>query len=365
MLLVTTVTLCGAANREKISSYPLVSDAAALKLQHLLVLDLSRPPTQHRQRRGGLHSFQQEEDSRYAVFLARIKDVVRLERSPIDEAPPIDALCIRDLSRPDYAPGEELCRVVDGLLPRLLELHCGWYEYCDLHSFDILKTKFPLERLVISGACGDDVNLDAELLACVPTLHLDVSHALRFPTFPIPVALRQLIIKENDAMDLICRLHEDTHMLENLERLQLTSTVECDLYQCDFDEFLAALKETNTLRALELVLDHSDIRETGALDRLPSNLPGNIECFSLRGSSMGLTDSALWITAVQDRAWLPRLREFAFDLDVVPKQDNNGTATHNDALGGNAEVQEPGVDVTRKIREVMAAFRPLVRISEG
>ncbi|KZT61259.1 hypothetical protein CALCODRAFT_491350 [Calocera cornea HHB12733] len=316
-------------------------------------------PGPRRDRRGRSLSLEQQRSARYANFVTCLKEIVRLEQRPIDDSPPIDAMLFIGLGAHD-PPGKRVCRAVDGLHPRLLELHCPSGDYCRPQRFSILSTKFPLERLVISGTTGKDVSIDSNMLARIATLHLRDSHNLDFSDCPSRVALRELILGESDGMDLICRLEQETNMLDNLDRLELTSARGDDLRHANGFrpiDFLWALGRISGLRILDLCLDHDYIWYNDELARMPSYLPDSLECFVFRGPWMGLADSAPWITSVQDREWMPLLMEFSFRLDYGPELGNRIEEL-------SSEERECRGNSAREIRAAMAEFRPEVRIRE-
>ncbi|KZP00914.1 hypothetical protein CALVIDRAFT_217325 [Calocera viscosa TUFC12733] len=316
-MLTTTLTPYGLSKRETTSLPHLLSDVAALNLHHVLIIDLKCREDQqshaHAGRRLDPADLRRQESDRYATFLHRIREVVRLDvRGIDDDVPPVDALCFLYLSDND-PPRRELCQALDGLRPRVLMLECGWDEVCDVDIFDMLRTPFPLESLVVAGACAMYVDLEREYLRTMRTLVLNCCCSLDFPAIPRPVALSELVIKENDAMDTICRLRERTRMLDGLESLKLTSnTLIPDLTSSEFSEFLEALKAIVSLRTLELVLGYDE--DDVSLDDLPQCLPHNLERFTFRSRA---THAEPWIRSIQDHEWLPRLREFGF---LVPRQ---------------------------------------------
>ncbi|KZP00913.1 hypothetical protein CALVIDRAFT_560218 [Calocera viscosa TUFC12733] len=369
-MLMTTITPYGPAKTEMTSEPPLVEDAEKMNLRHLLAINLKAegdpryPPFSQGEDNVAQPTYVNQpiqHPELYETFLSRLRDIVSGDGK--DGTPPIDAVSFTHLPEMD-PPSERLCQAVDGLRPRLLELECGWDEYCDLKSFDGLETKFPLETLVISGACGEEVQLVSEYLSCVHTLNLHYSHNLCFPRIPPPLALRNMIMTENDAMDSFIRLSDTTHMIDRLESLKLTSTNGCDFYRFEAPEFLAALKKATILRQLDLVTDHrSRWVDPYNLNDLPSHLPENLEQFSFRGAPGIITDATPWLDLVSSPAWLPNLRESSFRLDQPRRQSSNTETGDEGVAQTDAEEIAAAEKTAHWIKTTLADNRPNVDVT--
>ncbi|KZP00916.1 hypothetical protein CALVIDRAFT_217393 [Calocera viscosa TUFC12733] len=371
-MLKTTLTTYGLAKRETTSFHSLISDAAALNLRHVLVLDLRYQEDAHSQAHAGRRSdaaflLRRQRSARYAIFLDRIREVVRLDKRGIeDDIPAIDSLYFIGFSEDD-PQRMELCQALHGLCPRVLQLDIGRDQTLDLGVFENLGT---LENLIILNAASGRMSpQSSSVLGSVRMLILDCCFRIRdFPHFPGPVALRELEILWNDAMDTLCNLRSREHMLDRLESLKLTSRIARDLHVNQNGTFLKALQTIDSLRTLELVLAHSHIDEAHIdskhriLEYLPRHLPPNLERFTFRNGPTSIPYADRWIHCIQDHDWLPQLREFGFFFLADPDRDYEQQGTANEDCLRDGEILEGGEKTARMVREAMAESRRDVRI---
>ncbi|EJU01133.1 hypothetical protein DACRYDRAFT_100622 [Dacryopinax primogenitus] len=321
-MITTTITANQLAQRVvQTHSNPLGEEAAKLGLHHLLEVDLgshadreAQQPIGNWRRRVTKVPWNVSEWMKYGV-VAQVRKIVRAVQDGRDDKdiPPIDALRLKNLWKYE-CPALPLSQSLDGLRPRLLELACGYEEYCSLREFGMLHTPFQVESLIITGACELEASSESTQLAHMTTLRLHFCCGLS-PFFLSPaLKLRTLQVEENDAMDTITRLSNCTHVLEGLEEFILTGTNECDLSSTEYWEFLASIQKMSHLRLLQL---SQRLPFTGlALDALPEFLPQTLERFRFWGAPGTITDSTQWTQRLGAKSWLPSLQEFALSLDM-------------------------------------------------
>ncbi|EJU01137.1 hypothetical protein DACRYDRAFT_108466 [Dacryopinax primogenitus] len=248
---------------------PLGEEATRLGLRHLLDIDLG----DNRQIiPRALPIWERPAPLLKQSIPTRVKEILRADRKSAS-IPPIDGLPFHKFFMHDEWI-KALAEVLDGIRPRLLELAAGCHEYCSLDEFDMFRTPFPLETLIISGAIELETSIQSTLLPRITTLYLNYCSGLRFPTLPSPLKLRRLIMVENNVMDMICWMAEETHMLEELEELVLTGTNGCDLASCfDWQQYLDSFQKMPRLRMLQLSHRILSYFEEATLNGLPVVLP--------------------------------------------------------------------------------------------
>ncbi|EJU01136.1 hypothetical protein DACRYDRAFT_22909 [Dacryopinax primogenitus] len=370
-MLTTTITTNHLARRAiKAQFGPLGEEAAKLGLRHLLEVEVinnaHQLPHMHLDRTNLLNlNVQGKNDTR-----AQVKEVISTTRYGREEndVPSIDALRLTNV-RTETPSGLDILQELDGVQPRLLEISCGWDEFCSLDEFSTLRTPFPLETLILSGACRPDIGLKSTQLAHITSLRLHLCCSIYLPRFPPPLKLRRLVVEENDIMDTICRLAEDTHMLEELEELVLIGTNGCDLMTCyELEQFLSSIQKMPRLRVLQ-ISERLPIRDYGpiTMNALPQFLPQALECFRFWSTPGAVTDHDPWTQRIRDRSWLPNLKEFIFSMDMktdeVASKDARPPWERSEVQQYTGEKTTASDIVSFEIGKAMTEFRPGVKIA--
>ncbi|EJU01135.1 hypothetical protein DACRYDRAFT_100623 [Dacryopinax primogenitus] len=373
-ILTTTITANELARHaEQPDSGPTGEEAARLGLCHLLEVDLPNPeseegliPTQQHSRRVEYRPGRTSE----LVIAAQVRELVKTTKHGPEDSniPPIDALRLFNLGDFDETPGRLLVQALDGVRPRLLELFCRFREYCSLNELASLHTPFPLETLIITNAAELDGTHEDAQFAHVTTLRLHYCVGLRFTRLPSLLKPKRLFLEENDVMDTLCRLAENTRMLEGLEELFLSNSNGSDLGCFKFDRFIASIRKMSHLRVLQLSHHmYSRWMKGYTFNALLDVLPQTIEYLRIWVAAETITDSDPWVEKVRDKTWLPNLREFALAQDMPSDYGGMPMAAgavleQVDGLDQTGERTATVDSVSREVIKAMMDYRPEVNI---
>ncbi|EJU01141.1 hypothetical protein DACRYDRAFT_108472 [Dacryopinax primogenitus] len=309
---------------ELIELQVLSADLSKLKLCHVLVLNLGLPVPEiyprYPKRRDDVKMIDFEGSDippypilklpishAYAGFLARIREIVRITRLQAD-FPAIDAISIQGMWGKE--PWDiDLCNALDGLHPRVLDI-----DYLDnnlnLTNFSQLRSPFSLEWLIIRRGYYAEVIFDSESLACPYGLQLFWCFAVTLHPIPGPSALRHLILTGNDARESFGKMRYRTNLLDNLEVLTIESYNGSDFpFDSNPNNFFSALHATSTLRILGLSFG---IQRAAEMNKgLPAHLPDQIETFTFRYHPALISNTAPWLTCINNQNWLPNLKKLS------------------------------------------------------
>jgi hypothetical protein len=228
---------------------------------------------------------------------------------------PIDMLQFRD-DAPSLAIWEAL---QDLKHISHLEMICEYTEYCNISPLDQVGSSWPLQSMVIGGACGEDIRTNHILT--INSLTLDYCCGLSFglATRNNTSMLKRLTIIENDACDHFIKLQDETCLITNLAELKIESTNGCDFaHQYEKEDFGKALVQCHSLQFLDLTLHDSseDCPEEHYLIELPMFFPHNVEVLRFRGPPTLANHLSIWHKCIADPKWLPNLNSIKFCLDA-------------------------------------------------
>jgi hypothetical protein len=266
-------------------------------LRHALIIDLGAPG-------------KPISDKDLPVFLDHLRN---------SATQPIDILHIRGetLSLPIWEALQDLKHI------SYLEMVSGWDERCNIAPLDQVGPSWPLQSLVIGGACGEDIK--TEHIRTITSLKLDCCCGMSFSLAPSnsTSSLQQLIIIENDACDHFIKMKTETCLINNLVELKIESTNGCDFsHQYEEECFGKALVQCHSLKSLDLTLHDSseESPQEHYLIELPDFFPPNIEVLRFRGPLTLANHLSVWRKCASDPEWLPHLKSIKFGLDVSPHE---------------------------------------------
>ncbi|THH13777.1 hypothetical protein EW146_g6475 [Bondarzewia mesenterica] len=233
-------------------------------------------------------------ESYHPIILENLRNVVSKDST---DPPRIDFVRFEGLDG-DEAPRVSTWHALDGLLPRHLELECGWDEYCDLSPLDGLETKWPLESITISSACG--IELSSSCLGTISSLALYLCCGVTVsPAHNAGRALRRVV--------------------DSVEEVEILGTNGCEGSGYESSEFFEVLPRRTSIRSFDLAVSFD--LDDPCYHALPLYLPPNIEHLRFRGPPETAGDLSNWLKCAKDPSWLPRLKTFSFHLNVELPND--------------------------------------------
>ena len=250
-------------------------------------------------------------DKYFPSFLKHLRNVV---------TQPIDMLQFLD-----DTPSLEIWEALQGLKSiSHLEMISGYTETCNIGPLDQVGLSWPLQSIVISSTCGEDIK--TAHINTITSLTLEYCCGLSFSlaNLDTPSKLQKLTIIENDACDHFMKLQEETSLINNLIELKIQSTNGCDFaHQYEQQCFGKALIRCHSLKLLDLTLYDSfeDLSEEHYLIKLPAFFPPNLTVLRFRGPPALANHLSVWYQCVSDPDWLPQLESIQFSLDVHPRNE--------------------------------------------
>ncbi|THH17495.1 hypothetical protein EW146_g3322 [Bondarzewia mesenterica] len=255
-----------------------------------------------------------EEDfnSYHPVILENLRTVVSKDSTDPSR---IDFVRFEGLNHRE-APCASTWHALDGLLPRHLELKCGWDEHCDLSPLDELETKWPLESLTLTDACATP--LSASCLGNISSLTLYFCSGVTIsPSYNAGRALRRLRIEGNNVIDMFIGMSK-RGIVDSVEEVRISNTNGGE-EEYESSEFFEVLPRHTSIRSFDLAVSLRP--HDPCYHALPLHLPPNIEHLRFRGPPETAGDLSNWLKCAKDPGWLPHLKTFSFHLDVELSDD--------------------------------------------
>ncbi|KAF8648485.1 hypothetical protein AX16_006195 [Volvariella volvacea WC 439] len=192
-----------------------------------------------------------------SALAARLQNIVASDGQGY---PRIDSVAFRGTD-PDEWPSEQTWKALDGLVPKHLQIHCGFMEECDIWGLTKHSTPWPLESLLISGLCGDISMPDV----CSNITSLTFSYCHAIGSKPRPKggykSLTEISVSKNEAIFQFTTIMRHVFNSELIESIRIDCTDSSTAYGTHPHKFRDAVSQCTRLKRFELMTDYISAQE--------------------------------------------------------------------------------------------------------